>query len=108
MWAIVNISLALIVILLVLHLFNIQISPIGQAVVTTEDTFCVVNWQNEYTPTNDLNRCCFEARKQLSCKRNHEVLDNGIVGWSCQTGEGGLRILLNDQAYRYCVKQEYW
>lgn len=107
-WAIVNISLALVIVLLVLHLLNIQISPVGQAAATAEGSICIINWQNEFNPTNDINRCCFEARKQLTCRRNQEVLESGVVDWSCQTGKGGLRILLNNKAYKYCVNQNYW
>jgi len=108
-WTVINISLGIIAILLVLHLFGVQITPVGLAAVDTQGALCIINWQDEFSETNDFDRCCMEAKKQLSCRRNFEVTSEGTVDWSCQTGDDDeLRILLNNPGYKYCIHQEYW
>jgi hypothetical protein len=106
---VINLSLLLIVILLILHLFGVQITPVGLAAVDTNQALCIINWQDEYSQTNDFDRCCLEAKKQLSCRRNTEITPEGNVDWVCKTGENDdLRILLNNPAYKYCINQAYW
>lgn len=107
-WTIINISLVIVSVLLVLHLLGVQITPVGLATVDEKDALCIINWQDEFTKTNDFDRCCLESKKQLSCSRNDELTPVGDTDWVCQTGEDGLRILLNDPGFKYCINQEYW
>jgi hypothetical protein len=104
---VINFSLAFIAFLLILNFFGVQISPLGQATVPREG-LCVINYREDFSATNDLDRCCFEAAKQLECFRERQVIDDiGQTEWICKTGEGGPKILLDDTARRYCVKQAY-
>jgi hypothetical protein len=104
---IVNVALVFVAFLLILNLFNVQITPLGQAAVPREG-LCVINYKEDFSVTNDLDRCCFEAAKQLTCLRERQVIDEiGQTEWVCKTGEVGPKILLDDTARRYCVKQPY-
>ena len=104
---ILNASLTFIAFLLVLSLFGVQVAPLGRAAVPREG-LCVINYRDKYTPTNDLDRCCFEAAQQLKCRREQQIMEVGRTEWVCQTGTGGVRILLDNNARRYCVKQPYY
>ncbi|HLC81818.1 MAG TPA: hypothetical protein VJH68_04115 [Candidatus Nanoarchaeia archaeon] len=104
---VINVSLVFIAFLLILNLFGVQITPLGQAAVPREG-LCVINYKDQFTATNDLDRCCFEAAKQLQCQRDRQILEQGQTEWVCQTGVGGVRILLDNDARRYCVKQPYY
>ena len=103
---VINVSLVFIALLLILNLLDIQITPLGQAAVPREG-LCVVNYRDQFTPTTDLDRCCLEAAKQLECRRNRQTLAAGETEWSCQTGVNSPKILLDNSARRYCVKQPY-
>lgn len=104
---IVNTTLVFVVFLLILSLFGVQVTPLGRAAVPREG-LCVINYKDKYTATADLDRCCFEAAQQLECLRGRQILEQGQTEWVCQTGQGGVRILLDDSARRYCVKQPYY
>lgn len=109
--AAMNISLALIAILLLLHLFGLRFPSLGQAFVSLDKTspLCVVQWQQEFTPWNDYDRCCLEARRQLECSREEQQLAAGAVQWHCATGAGNVpTIWLNSKVYAYCREQPFW
>jgi hypothetical protein len=68
-----------------------------------------VNYEGNFGETNDLGRCCLDAAKQLECFRERQIIEDiGQTEWVCQTGEVGPKILLDDSARRYCVKQPYY
>lgn len=109
-WFILNISLSILAFLLFLNLFGFTFPSAGEvAYLLDKDTpLCIVNWKEEYTPWNDLNRCCLEARQQLHCKK--EIVDTafGKVSHGCSTGTGTVNYLLNNKAYHYCQQQPFW
>ena len=104
---ILNLSLVFIAFLLILNLFGAQITPLGRAAVPRAG-LCVINYQDQFTATNDLDRCCLEAAKQLVCRRDHQFSAAGATEWTCQTGAAGVKIMLDHPARRYCVKQPYY
>jgi hypothetical protein len=103
---VLNFSLAIIAIILVLNLFEFEFIPLGKAVYQPEEMLCVVNWQDNYNLWNDINSCCLEVRKQLSCEKDKAYYADKTVNWRCQTGE--LKYWLNDQTYDYCKKTSIW
>ncbi|NQV91363.1 hypothetical protein HQ489_02720 [Candidatus Woesearchaeota archaeon] len=107
--AIINVSLAFIAILLFLNLFNIGIPSLGKATFTEipTDAVCLVNVGDEFTPWADLDRCCLESRKQLSCSREIPPADLGVTR-VCQTENSPARYWLNNKAFNYCQQQVYW
>ena len=104
---VINVSLLFIAFLLILNLFDVQISPLGQAAVPREG-ICVVSFRDQLSLTNDLDRCCLEAVAQLTCSREEIISNFGQTDWICQTGMAGAKILLDNTAHRYCVKQPYY
>jgi len=110
-WAVINISLSLIVVVLLLNLFEVTIPTVGQAkyVLDKEDASCIVQWNDELNSWNDIDYCCLEAKKQLSCEKSKLFVENKELDWVCQTGSGDvLKYWLNNKAYNYCKQQVIW
>ena len=104
-WVVANLSLGIISFLLLLHLFNVPAVLAGKAyeAITPGDAFCAVQWGEEKTVFNDIDRCCVFARTQLSCERRAGRVGDVSIEWDCYTGRGkGVHYLLNQKAYRYC------
>jgi len=99
---ITNVSLLLVVALLALIFFEVQLIPLGKATATLkEEASCQVEWHGEVNEFLNLDQCCLEARKQLSCEQQER--------WVCQTGQGEvLKYQLNEAAYEYCQRQRIW
>ena len=102
---IINVSLGLLSVLLLLMLFGLKIPTLGQAeyALDKEEPVCMLEWEGELTPLEDIDRCCLQAKQQFECKA--ESKDN--LDWLCSAGEG-LQIWLNNKAYNYCKQQPYW
>ncbi len=102
---IINVSLGLLSVLLLLTFLGVKLPTLGQAqyALDKEEPICMINWKEEFTPMDDLDRCCLEARKQLDCYRVQK--DN--LDWVCQTGFG-VKYWLNYKAHNYCKQQPYW
>lgn len=102
---VINISLGLLSLLLLFTLLGVKLPTLGQAqyVLDTEEPVCLINWKDDFTPFEDLDRCCLQARQQLDCHR--EQKDN--LDWVCQTGVS-VKYWLNNKAYNYCRQQPYW
>ncbi|PIN87453.1 hypothetical protein COV12_03800 [Candidatus Woesearchaeota archaeon CG10_big_fil_rev_8_21_14_0_10_32_24] len=107
--AIINVSLALIVILLFLNLFHIGIPSLGKAIFTEipSNAVCIVNVGDEFTQWGDIDECCLESRKQLSCSRADPPFDLE-VSYICSTENSPARYWLNNNAFNYCQQQPYW
>ena len=107
--SIINVSLALVSILLFLNLFNIGIPSLGKATFGEfpEDAVCLVNVGDEYTQWPDLDRCCLESRKQLSCSRADPPV-GFEVNRVCTTENSHVKYWLNNKAFNYCQQQTYW
>ncbi len=102
---IINVSLGMIAVLLLLMLMGLQLPTLGQAqyALDKEEPVCMIQWKEEFTSLQDIDRCCLQAREQLECQA--ESKDN--LDWVCTTGPG-LQVWLNNKAYNYCRQQPYW
>ncbi|MBI2124927.1 hypothetical protein HYU08_00050 [Candidatus Woesearchaeota archaeon] len=102
---IINISLGLFSVLLLLMLLGLKLPTLGQAqyALDEEEPVCMIQWQEELTPYQDIDRCCLQARQQFQCRAESK----DTVDWMCGSGEG-LQIWLNNKAYNYCRQQPYW
>ena len=110
-WFILNISLSILAFLLIFNLLGFALPSAGKValLLDKETPLCIVSWKEEYTPWDDLDRCCLEARQQLSCSRETKELPSfGRVDRVCSTGTGTVRYWLNNKAYRYCQQQVFW
>lgn len=109
-WSILNVSLSLVSVILVLTLFGVELPTVGQAqyLLDTEDELCVLEWNNELSIFGDIDRCCLEAKKQLSCEG--EVLDTefGKTTKHCSTGASTVSFHLNQKAHNYCKGLGFW
>ena len=108
---VINISLAVIALLLVVNLIGFKTPALGRTFASLDKTapLCVVQWKQEFTPWEDYDRCCLEARRQLSCDREENQFSVGEVQWHCKTGAGNIpTIWLNSKAYAYCQQQPFW
>jgi len=102
---IINVSLGLLSVLLLMLLLGVKLPTLGQAqyALDKEEPVCMIQWEEELTPFEDIDRCCLQARQQSACKA--ESKEN--VDWVCGA-EQGLQIRLNNKAYNYCKQQPYW
>ena len=102
---IINVSLGLLSVLLLLMLIGIELPTLGKAqyYLDKEEPLCLVNWKEEFTPWEDLDRCCLEARKQVECHKEKY----GGADWLCESG-ASVNYWLNNKAYSYCRQQPYW
>jgi len=110
-WIVINFSLGVLALLLILTLFDVTLPSLGQAqyVLDRESPLCLVEWKGQHNVLDDINTCCLEARKQLTCVYESVELELGRVDWNCKTGSGSvLSYELNNKAYRYCQQQNYW
>ncbi|HIJ10945.1 TPA: hypothetical protein HA278_02715 [Candidatus Woesearchaeota archaeon] len=105
-WGIMNVSLALFALVLLLTFLDVQVPTLGQAQYNANpnDPYCVVEWGNTMTLFEDLDRCCLEAVKQLSCDRVVDHFGNEEIHWDCHTGNS-VHYKLNNKAYGYCAQQ---
>lgn len=102
---IINVSLGILSALLLLMLLGVELPTLGQAqyALDQEEPVCMIQWEEELTPLQDIDRCCLQAREQLGCQAESK----GDLDWVCGTGPG-LQIWLNNKAYNYCKQQPYW
>jgi len=109
-WVVINVSLSCISIILLLYLFGVHLPSLGQAVSVFDKTepVCVVEWEKEFTLWSNLDQCCLEARKQLSCDVEDLLIDKNKVSRVCETGKSSVRFHLNEKAYSYCRSQPIW
>ena len=110
-WNVINVSIALIIILLVLNLFGIGLPSLGQAIyaLNEDEPLCIVSSSDSLYEWNDLDRCCLEAKRQVECLPTSQQLRFGETNWVCQSGSGSTsEILLNTKAYQYCRQQPVW
>ena len=107
---IANFSLGIISLLLLANLFNIPTPSVGGAIgfLDQEEPSCFVQSQGSFTAWNDINRCCFEASKQLGCEFNEKDVDGINVDWTCGNTPNGISYHLNNKAYQYCRTLEVW
>ncbi|PIZ52094.1 hypothetical protein COY27_01235 [Candidatus Woesearchaeota archaeon CG_4_10_14_0_2_um_filter_33_13] len=103
---IANVSLFIICIILILTLFEVKVPTTGMSIVDKEEMLCVVNWRDNYNSWTDIDSCCLEARKQLTCVKEQGYYMDKTVQWRCQTGE--LSYWLDSKAYNYCNKLSVW
>lgn len=107
-WSTINISLGLIIVILSLNLAGVELPTLGKAQywLDQEEPVCVVNWKDEFTLWPDLDRCCFEARKQLDCRKEKLSREGLELDWVCETGPQ--KVWTNNKAYRYCQQLRIW
>lgn len=117
LWTVINVSLGFIVLLLVLQIAGISFPSIGQAVYQLDESepLCIVEWKGDFTSLELIDRCCFEARKQLSCDYVSREIDGEIIDLVCHSGKTltentVMRYWLNEKARRYCQYEleELW
>jgi len=101
--AIINVSLGLIAFLLILTLFDVQISSTGKALEqVSENSVCFVSLDNQFTEL-DLERCCLEIKKQFQCLPSSRVIDGWKINQVCRTGSGRVvEYWINTAGREYC------
>ena len=110
-WVILDVGLGFVAVLLLFNLFQVQLPNVGWISYQLDPVqpLCIVQWQDTQTVWDDMDRCCLEARKQLTCQQEISSLGTEPLHWACQTGSGEvLRYRLNNKAYLYCTQQVIW
>ncbi|MBI4151761.1 hypothetical protein HY496_02220 [Candidatus Woesearchaeota archaeon] len=110
MYGVLNLSLILIGLILALYLVGFSLPSIGQAVSVLDRSapICIVQWKTDSSVWDDLDQCCLQARKQLSCEKEDVLIGTQKVTRLCTTGETTVKFYLNENAYRYCQRQVIW
>lgn len=102
-----NIALVLIAIVLTVTFFEIKIPSSGQA-IKQGDAFCAIEWKS-YNVIDDIDLCCYEAKKELSCVNQVKLFNEGKADWLCKTGEGDvIKYWLDNNAVQYCRQIGVW
>ena len=101
-----NFSLVIIAGILVLSLFDLTVSPTGRATFDASEMLCVINYEDNYNSWEDIDSCCLEVRKQLSCVKDKGYYADKTVEWRC--GTGPLNYWLSQETYDYCKEQVIW
>ncbi len=109
-WVVINVSLSCLSLILLLYLFGVHLPSLGQAVSVfdTTEPICLVEWKNEFTSWSNLDQCCLEARKQLSCNSEDVIIGEQEMSRVCETGKSTVRFHFNEKAYSYCRRQPIW
>ncbi|MBI2152048.1 hypothetical protein HYU21_04945 [Candidatus Woesearchaeota archaeon] len=111
-WVIINICLVFVFLLLLLNFYGVKLPSFGHAqyIIQKGEPSCAIEWQAQLTEWNDIDRCCLEARQQLSCKKEKYSTPDKNYDRTCQTGNSNkvIKILLNDKAYYYCRLEPFW
>ncbi|MBI2103049.1 hypothetical protein HYT55_04370 [Candidatus Woesearchaeota archaeon] len=109
-WVVMNFSLGLIILLLGLYLAGVTIPSLGQAATILDRSapVCIVEWNDDFVMWDDLDHCCLEARKQLSCEREKRLIGVQEVTEVCTTGRTSVKFHFNEKAYSYCQRQVIW
>ena len=108
-WWIMNVSLALIALLLTFTFIGITIPNIGQVISTfdPQEPLCIVQVEEQHSQWDDLPRCCLEAQAQLDCVREQNNFLEGDTDFSCRSSPQ-VQYLLNNKAFSYCQQQVFW
>ena len=97
--------------MLTLNLFGVKLPNLGAAFysIDSREPIAIINWKDNFNKCNDLDRCCLEAKKLVTCFFDPQKLSLGEVDWVCQSGEGDvMKIWFNNKAYYYCSQQNFW
>lgn len=109
-WTILNISFGLLALLLGLYLAGISFPSLGQAASLLDKSapLCMVQWKENLVVWDELDQCCLQARKQLSCDKEEKIVGKQKLTRICTTGKTSVKFHLNEKAYYYCQKQAFW
>ncbi len=104
-WAVFNVALGILVLLLWLNFIGVGLPSVGKVsyVLDKEIPSFFVNKEK----SDDPNRFCLEARKQLGCKKERNFVNGERTDWVCQSSEQ-FRYLMNNKGYNYCIQQRFW
>ena len=109
-WVVMNVALSFVAVVLLFYLLGIHLPSVGQAISLFDKNkpLCFVEWKNDFTSWTDLDQCCLEARKQLSCESEDQTIDSQRMTRVCATGKNSVRIHLNTKAYSACQRIPIW
>tara|TARA_Y100000310_G_scaffold320198_1_gene376375 strand:+ start:1061 stop:1399 length:339 start_codon:yes stop_codon:yes gene_type:complete len=102
-WAVINVSLGLVAVLLVLNLMGIELPTLGMSIEQLEDeAFCVMeNFQGEFI-VREMSSCCAEKRElTLGCESGTWYYQDEVLQNYCLTGNR-ISYYLNNAAEDYC------
>ncbi|MBI4152576.1 hypothetical protein HY495_02595 [Candidatus Woesearchaeota archaeon] len=109
-WVVLNVTLGIIAIILGLYLAGISPPTVGKVLSALDRSLplCLVEWKGAFTQWSDLDQCCLQARKQLSCEDEDQTVDWQKLSKVCTTGKTSVKFHLNQKAYSYCQNQVIW
>ena len=102
-WAVINVSLGLITVILVLNLMQIKLPTLGKSVEQLgSEAFCVMkNFEGEFV-VREMSSCCAEKRElTLGCEEGTWYYQDKTLQWYCFTGND-LGYYLNNAGADYC------
>mgnify|MGYP006420356245 FL=1 len=105
-----NITLSIVAIFLILNLFGLSITNIGQAlaVFDLEDERCLVKTDTSLSANLDIDRCCLMAKAQISCDFNQKKVMGENYDWVCSSEGSQVEYWFNKKGLNYCHGQPYW
>jgi len=109
---IMNIALVLTAIVLILHLFEVELPTLGKAQYWLDESepVCVTSFGDQKSLL-DMGSCCYGLQMQLNCKSwRTSVVVGGeklMVDKRCYVGEEAVEYFMNMKAYNLCKKEGY-
>ena len=102
-WAVMNVSLGLIAVLLILNLMQIELPALGKSTEQlSEGAFCVMeNFEGEFI-VREMSTCCLEKNKlTLECEEGIWYYQDKVLDKRCFTGND-INYYLNKDGNDYC------
>ena len=105
----INIILAVILIILIIHFFNPQFGDkVGYAFHSINDETRCAFFNNEITNPIPIALCCTEIQKQLACDKIADNKADDNYDFKCYTSKSAnYYYLINNAAQYYCKKEGY-
>src|SRR3989344_7643558 len=110
MFVIIDVSLALIAGILLLHLFGFNFPSLGdaKAAIAPGEPACFYEYEREFNLAASLEMCCWEAVKRVSQKSVGLYEQGEWLSWIYYNNNGKGNIWMNSKAKVECEQLPFW
>ncbi len=108
-WTVINLSLAVLAVLLLLTLLGVRMPTVGDALYAADpqEPLLLLQWENSLSQCRDLERCCLQVAMQAECQAEIREFPEGRTVRHCSNGPGTVQYWLNRKAYAYCLNSPW-
>lgn len=104
-----NIVLAIVCFFLFLNFLGVELPTYGLALekLDRSEPACFFQLNEQHHALIDLNQCCFELQKQLTCQDYNQQINNVQVHKKCFISQNTPQYFVNLKTYRYCQNEGF-